>query len=129
MEINAATKEIVNKMDPRKHSPSQDIVAIDGGSSRVEIWKDFLLDLQRWLSPSESLMNYNLGINAYHEGTATWFMEGSIFQEWHMSGSLLWIHGKRMLFRYSVNLSLLTPPFIAGSGKTILWFAIFMFSS
>jgi hypothetical protein len=107
MEINAATKDIVNKMDPRKHPPSHDMVAIDGGSSRIEIWKDFLLDLQRWLSPSEPLMNYNLGINAYHEGTATWFMEGGIFQEWHTTGSLLWIHGKRMLFHHNVNLSLI----------------------
>ena len=107
MEINAATNEIVNKMDPRKHSPSQDIVAIDGGGSHIEIWKDFLLDLQRWLSPSEPLTNYKLGIDAYHDGTATWFMEGNTFQDWLTTGSLLRVHGKCTFFHRGSKPSLI----------------------
>ena len=30
------------------------------------------------------------------DGTASWFTQGITFQEWKATGSLLWIHGKRM---------------------------------
>ncbi|KAH9966534.1 hypothetical protein BC827DRAFT_1152961 [Russula dissimulans] len=45
--------------------------------------------------------------NAYHEGSAKWFIHGNTFQRWKMgTGSLLWIYGK------------------PGSGKSILSFSI-----
>ena len=53
-------------------------------------------DLRRWLSPPDPSTNHNIARNAHHEGTATWFFQGNIFEEWKSSGSLLWIHGKRM---------------------------------
>jgi hypothetical protein len=40
-------------------------------------------------------VNYNTASEAYHEGTTTWFFESSIYKEWELIGSLLWIHGKR----------------------------------
>jgi hypothetical protein len=40
-------------------------------------------------------VNYNTASEAYHEGTTTWFFESSIFKEWELIGSLLWVHGKR----------------------------------
>lgn len=52
-------------------------------------------DIRRWLSPPDPSMNHNISCNAHHEGTATWFFEGSIFKEWRCTGSLLWVHGKR----------------------------------
>ncbi|KAI0268981.1 ankyrin repeat-containing domain protein [Russula aff. rugulosa BPL654] len=51
-------------------------------------------DLHRWLSPPDSSTNHNIACNAHHEGTATWFFKGSMFEEWRSTPSLLWIHGK-----------------------------------
>ncbi|KAH9988803.1 hypothetical protein BJV74DRAFT_988000, partial [Russula compacta] len=52
-------------------------------------------DLRRWLSPPDPSTNHNIACGAHHEGTATWFFEGSIFNQWKSTGSLLWIYGKR----------------------------------
>ena len=51
-----------------------------------------------WLSPPDPSTNQNTACSTQHEGTATWFFEGSIFMEWKSksSTSLLWIHGKRV---------------------------------
>jgi len=52
-------------------------------------------DLRRWLSPSDPSTNHNLASDSRREGTAGWFLQGSIFREWKFAGSLLWVHGKR----------------------------------
>ncbi|KAH9047945.1 ankyrin repeat-containing domain protein [Lactarius deliciosus] len=69
-------------------------------------WEEVLRKLKGWLSPPDPSMNYNIGLSDLHKETLTWFLKGHIFQEWYLTGSLLWIHGK------------------PGSGKSILWFAI-----
>ena len=56
-----------------------------------QLWES----LHRWLSPPDPSINHNIACRTRHKRTATWFFEGSIFQEWKKSGSLLWIHGKR----------------------------------
>ncbi|KAH8982528.1 hypothetical protein EDB92DRAFT_1952255 [Lactarius akahatsu] len=90
-ETKAMVKEIVGKMDARD-------------------LEEALQKLKGWLSPPDPSTNYNIGLRDLHEATATWFVEGPIFQEWHSNGSLLWIHGK------------------PGSEKSILWFAISLIS-
>ncbi|KAH9051145.1 hypothetical protein EDB83DRAFT_2316917 [Lactarius deliciosus] len=50
--------------------------------------------LRRWQSPSDPSTNQNIACNLQHEGTAEWFSDGNIFEEWMVAGSLLWIHGK-----------------------------------
>ncbi|OCH87555.1 hypothetical protein OBBRIDRAFT_149093 [Obba rivulosa] len=60
-------------------------------------------EMRKWLSPPDPSINHNVARSSYHEGTAKWFIRSEIFEEWKMSGSLLWVHGK------------------AGSGKSILW--------
>jgi hypothetical protein len=52
---------------------------------------------QKWLSPADPSINFNIARRAYHEGTAMWFIQSSIFKRWKSEGSesLLWIHGKR----------------------------------
>jgi len=58
---------------------------------------DQLQDKSRqWLSPVDPSSNYNIARKAYHDGTATWFIQGTTFREWEATGLLLWIHGKRM---------------------------------
>ncbi|KAF8496201.1 hypothetical protein F5888DRAFT_415711 [Russula emetica] len=58
--------------------------------------------LMRWLSAPDSSINHNIARKAHHGGTAQWFLQGGIFNQWKSSGSLLWVHGK------------------PGSGKTVL---------
>ena len=64
--------------------------------------------LQKWLAPSDPSINHNIARKAHHNGTASWFFQGSIFKQWKFSARelpwihkrgdfpLLWIHGKRM---------------------------------
>jgi hypothetical protein len=59
----------------------------------------------KWLSPPDPSTNHNTACGTHHKKTATWFFEGRIYQEWKATGSLLWIHGKRL----SVPLCKLTP--------------------
>ena len=54
--------------------------------------------LRKWQSPSDPSTNHNFASDRQHEGTAEWFCRGRKFEEWKVAGSLLWIHGKRMLF-------------------------------
>ncbi|KAF8494954.1 hypothetical protein F5888DRAFT_613262 [Russula emetica] len=50
--------------------------------------------LLRWLSPSDPSINHNIASKTHHNGTAQWFFQGEIFNEWKSTGSFLWIHGK-----------------------------------
>jgi hypothetical protein len=59
----------------------------------------------KWLSPPDPSTNHNIACGTHHKKTSTWFFQGRIYQEWKATGSLLWIHGKRL----SVPLSKLTP--------------------
>ena len=64
-------------------------------------------DFNRWLSPPDPSTNHNITSNAHHNGTATWFFEGRMYNEWKSTdsdslGSLLWLHGKRESLSHSV---------------------------
>ena len=59
----------------------------------------------KWLCPPDPSTNHNSACGTHHKKAATWFFQGRIYQEWKATGSLLWIHGKRL----SVPLSKLTP--------------------
>ena len=59
-------------------------------------------DLRKWLSPPNPSVNHNTVHNTQHEGTATWFFRGGIYEKWRSTPSLLWIHGKRtVLFPFT----------------------------
>jgi hypothetical protein len=59
--------------------------------------------IRQWLSPPDPSINHNTACEAHHNGTAAWFLEGAIYNEWKTTGSLLWTHGN------------------PGSGKSVLW--------
>ena len=82
-------------MDARNCLYSLDQVVITCRSSQIAIGEEVLQKLRGWLSPPDPSTNYNIGLRDLHEETATWFLEGRVFQDWHSTGSLLWIHGKR----------------------------------
>jgi hypothetical protein len=82
-------------------------------------------DVYAWLSPPDPSTNHNIACEAHHNGTAQWFIQGSTLSEWKASGSLLWIYGIRSFLEHCVHpLLVLTSRFIAGSGKSILWYVV-----
>ena len=94
-EIKVMIKDVVDKMNARDCSYPLDAATIPCSSSLAVIGEELLQKLKEWLSPPDSSTNYIIGLRNHHERTATWFFEDPIFQEWHSTGSLLWIHGKR----------------------------------
>jgi hypothetical protein len=65
-------------------------------------------DIEMWLSPADPFINFNTANETHHEGTAEWFTQSSVFNSWKQSGSLLWIHGKRMSSSLAAQPPLLT---------------------
>ena len=63
--------------------------------SRVLVGSQLWESLHRWLSPPDLSTNHNIACRTHHKGTTTWFFQGSIFENWKTTSSLLWIHGKR----------------------------------
>ncbi|KAH9044057.1 hypothetical protein EDB83DRAFT_1575968 [Lactarius deliciosus] len=62
--------------------------------------------LKEWVFPPDPSTNHDVAYELHHGGTAQWFFQGGMFDEWKSTGSFLWIHGK------------------PGSGKTVLCSAI-----
>jgi archaellum component FlaC len=51
--------------------------------------------LLRWLSPPDPSTTHNIACKSRHNGTAQWFFQGSIFNQWKSNGSFLWLYGIR----------------------------------
>jgi hypothetical protein len=77
---------------------------------------------KNWLSPPDPSTNHNIARKAHHKGTASWFFQSRIYEQWKSSPSFIWIHGKRTFLSYPLPQSQLTSIFAAGSGKSVLWF-------
>ena len=78
-----------SSLTPHAHSECSDLFT-------GNLLRDNLL---RWLSPSDPSINHNIASKAHHDGTAQWFFQGHIFNQWRSgksAGSLLWLHGKRL---------------------------------
>ena len=60
---------------------------LTGSVSRVK--------LRKWLAPPNPSINHNIACDIQHDGSATWLIQGTRFEEWKMNGSLLWIRGNR----------------------------------
>ena len=56
----------------------------------------FIQLLRSWLSPADPSTNHNIARKAHHNGSAAWLFPGQIVIKWKSTGSLLWIHGKRV---------------------------------
>ena len=62
-------------------------------------------DFRRWLYTPDSWVNHNIAREAHHHGTATWFTQSEIMNNWKTTGSLMWIHGLRSYITF-VSLSI-----------------------
>jgi hypothetical protein len=78
-----------------KRQPSPSSIDAEFRVSHVLVGNQLWESLHRWLSPPDPSTNHNIACRTHHKRTATWFFQGSIFEEWKKTGSLLWIHGKR----------------------------------
>jgi len=125
-ELKSAIQQTANSVDEIKCSSCPNLAI--ARCSRLNLLTGNQLNqlLRTWLSPVDPSTNHNTAQKAQHKGTAVWFFQGSIFVEWKSTGSLLWIHGKRVFLSALVTPTPSdTPPvFVAGSGKSIIWFVV-----
>jgi hypothetical protein len=82
----------VDQVKRLSFSNRNDIRCVD---STIHPGNQLRQDLRNWLSPPDPSTNHNIACNAHHEGTASWFSQGSIFGEWKSTSSLIWLYGKR----------------------------------
>jgi hypothetical protein len=94
--VDSRVQQTANDVDEVKRSSSnlfsakyEALLILPGNKLRESIHK--------WLSPPDPSTNHNIARGTHHKKEATWFFQGSIFQEWKSIGSLLWIYGKRLL--------------------------------
>ena len=89
-------QSIHDKLDDTDRSSSPRFPAFHSECSDLFAGNLLRDNLLRWLSPSDTSANHNIASKAHHDGTALWFFQGGIFNEWKCAGSFLWIHGKRV---------------------------------
>ena len=90
-------------IDLNRSSPS-DLITADHETLTPLTGNELRKDLRKWIVPPDPSVNYNTASGVHHEGTAAWCTKGNTLADWKTSGSLLWIHGKRM---YSINVQVL----------------------
>ena len=119
-----ANQRSVNIADEEKRSYS-DLITVDSRGSLIITENLLREESQKWLPFPDPSTNHNIACKAHHKGTASWFFQSRIYEEWKSSPSFMWIHGKRTLLSSSLPHTQLTPFLVAGSGKSVLWFVIF----
>ena len=94
----------VARIDDRVHQIAEEaerssfpnLISADYRALPILLGNQLRESICKWLSPPDPSTNYNIACGTRHKKTATWFFQGGIFQEWKSTGSLLWIHGKRL---------------------------------
>ena len=100
-QVKVATQQTAIDIDQVKRL-SFSLITADHGALRIISEKQLRESVHKWLSPPDPSTNHNIACSTHHKKTASWFFEGSIFREWKSTGSLLWIHGKRLSCPLSV---------------------------
>ena len=95
-EVRVAMQQTVADVDQVK-SLLPKLIGADYGRLRVLSGNQLRENIHKWLSPPDPSTNHNIACGTHHKKTASWFFQSSIFREWKSTGSLLWIHGKRLL--------------------------------
>ena len=94
--VKVVMQQTADDVDQAKRSSTHNLVNSDAGASSILAGSQLRENLRKWLSPPDPSTNHNIACAAHLNGTTTWFLQGSTFQKWQSSDSLLWIHGKRM---------------------------------
>jgi archaellum component FlaC len=95
-EAKLAMRKIAHNVDDVNRSSS--VLSSISQVYNMSTGRQMRESLRKWQSPSDPSINHNIACSLQHEGTALWFCGGDIFEEWKVTGSLLWVHGKRTFF-------------------------------
>jgi hypothetical protein len=93
-EVKIAVQQTVTDVDQVKR-PSSNLISADCPASPISSGNQLRDSIYKWLSPPDPSTNHNIACGTRHKKMASWFFQGSIFQDWKSTGSLLWVHGKR----------------------------------
>ena len=104
-EVKIAVQQTVIEVDQVKRLSSWPHQRRFSADYPIPLGNQLRDSVHKWLSPPDPSKNHNIACGTRHKKMASWFFEGSIFQEWKSTGSLLWVHGKRS----SRPLSNITP--------------------
>jgi len=98
---NTEIEDSLEKLDKltqeeaRMAAAEQMVIMRNVGQKVEQVHRDQLRDsLCRWLSPPDPSINHNTISKTHLDGTAQWFFQGSIFNQWKSTDNILWIHGK-----------------------------------
>ena len=92
--------QVASDLNKEKRRSFFDVVVAGGDHSDYPTGESLQKDIFRWLSAPDPWKNHHAACKLSHCGTAEWFIHGNTFPEWRTSevpGSLLWVHGKRLL--------------------------------
>ena len=95
-EVKLSTQQMADDVDEVKRLSSHNLISADYRALPILSGNQLREGIHKWLSPPDPSTNHNIACGTHHKKAATWFFEGSIFQDWKSTGSLLWIHGKRL---------------------------------
>ena len=95
-EVKKAVQQAATDIDQVKRL-SPNLISADYPGSPILSGNQLRDSVHKWLSPPDPSTNHNIACGTRHKKLASWFFEGSIFQDWKSTGSLLWVHGKRSL--------------------------------
>ena len=89
-------EDALKRLDKLTHEEAWMGIAQNMKALHILSEKQLRESVHKWLSPSDPSTNHNIACDTDHKKTASWFFQGSVFQKWKSTGSLLWIHGKRL---------------------------------
>ena len=94
--VDDRLQRAANNVDEIKRWSSLDLSSADHATLPILSGNQLRENIYKWLSPPDPSTNHNIACGTHHKKSATWFFQGSIFKDWKSTGSLLWIHGKRL---------------------------------
>ena len=112
--------QVASDLNKAKREPFFDAIVADWDHRDYPTGDSLQKDIFGWLSPPDPWKNHHSACESRHRGTAEWFIQGNTFTEWRTSkdpGSLLWVHGKRLLFSGFYGSAETKIPFWFRSGR------------
>ena len=94
--VEDRVQQMAIDVDQLKRPSIPNFISADYGFLSIFSVNQLRENFHKWLSPPDPSTNHNFACATHHKKTATWFFQGYMFQEWKSTGSLLWIHGKRL---------------------------------
>ena len=94
-DIRGDVKGIDDKLEEVNRSSYLTFPLLRSGHPDTSTGNQLRDSLRQWLSPPDPSINHNIACKAHHHGSAQWFFQGSIFNQWKSTGSFLWLQGKR----------------------------------